>query len=59
MLYLMSVTQAQIDKVTAAITPLYSDPDFATVTDMNVAVTQTEPPTEPVVTTDQIDVVKS
>jgi hypothetical protein len=55
----MSVTQAQIDKVTAAITPLYSDPDFATVTDMNVAVTQTAPPTEPVVTTDQIDVVKS
>lgn len=50
------VTQAQIDKVTAALTPLYADPDFAGVTDMNVAVKQTPP--VPVESVDQVDVVK-
>lgn len=50
------VTQNQIDKVTAAISPLYSDPDFTGVTDLTVQVTQTPP--APVTTTDPIDVIK-
>ena len=52
----MPATQAQIDKVTAAISPLYADPDFSTVTDFNVAVTQT--PVAPAPEVDQIDVPK-
>ena len=39
----MPATQTQIDKVNAAVTPLYSDPDFATVTDISVSLTQTPP----------------
>ena len=50
------LSQPQIDKVTAALTPLYADPDFATVSDMNVAVTQLPP--EPAPVTDQLDVVQ-
>lgn len=52
-----NMTQVIIDKITAALSPLYTDPDFAEVTDMNVAVSsQVVPPPAP--TVDQIDVVK-
>lgn len=50
------VTQTQIDKITAAVQPLYADPDFVGVTDLTVQVTQTPP--VPVTTTDPVDVVK-
>lgn len=50
------LTQPQIDKVTAALIPLYQDADFATVTDMNVAVTQLPPEPTPIV--DQLDIIK-
>ena len=52
----MPATQTQIDKVNAAVTPLYSDPDFATVTDISVSLTQTPPVPAPEV--DVVDVVK-
>lgn len=50
------LSQSQVDKVIAALAPLYADPDFSTVTDMNVAVTQTPP--VPVTEVDQVDIVK-
>lgn len=52
----MSATQAQIDKVTAAIQPLYDDPDFAGVTDILLELTQTPPAPAPEV--DPVDVPK-
>lgn len=52
----MPATQPQIDKVNAAVLPLYADPDFATVTDINVSLTQTPPVPAPEV--DQVDVPK-
>ena len=52
----MPATQTQIDKVNAAVTPLYSDPDFVTVTDISVSLTQTPPVPAPEV--DVVDVVK-
>ena len=52
------ITQAQTEKVTAALTPLYSDPDFATVTgDFIVSLTQIT--AAPAPETDQIDVPRS
>jgi hypothetical protein len=52
----MSASQSQIDKVNATVAPLYSDPDFATVTDIKVTLTQTPPVPAPEV--DEVDVVK-
>lgn len=52
----MSATQPQIDKITAAIQPLYSDADFATVQDIVVSLTQTPPVPTPEV--DQVEVTK-
>ena len=52
----MSASQSQIDKVNAAVAPLYSDPDFATVSDISVSLTQTPPVPAPEV--DVVDVVK-
>ena len=52
----MPATQTQIDKVNAANLVLYSDPDFATVTDISVSLTQTPPVPAPEV--DVVDVVK-
>ena len=52
----MPATQSQIDKVNAANSVLYSDPDFATVTDISVSLTQTPPVPAPEV--DVVDVVK-
>jgi hypothetical protein len=52
----MPATQTQIDKVNAANSVLYSDPDFATVTDISVSLTQTPPVPAPEV--DVVDVVK-
>jgi hypothetical protein len=53
---LMPASQSQIDKVNAANSVLYSDPDFATVTDISVSLTQTPPVPAPEV--DVVDVVK-
>ncbi len=50
------MTQSQIDKITAALAPLYADADFAGVTDMNVAVTQV--PAAPAPVTENVDVPK-
>ena len=47
-------TQAQTDKVSAALTPLFTDPDFAGVSDFKVTVTQTPP--VPTTTTFDVDV---
>lgn len=52
----MPASQVQIDKIIAALTPLFSDSDFVIVTDMNVAVTQTPPILA--VEVDQVDVIK-
>ena len=52
----MPATQSQIDKVNAAISPLYGDPDFTTVTAISVSLTQTPPVPAPEV--DVVDVVK-
>ena len=52
----MPATQSQIDKVNAANSVLYSDPDFATVTDISVSLTQTPPVPAPEV--DVVDVVQ-
>ena len=49
-------SQPVIDKITAALTPLYTDADFAGVSDMNVAVTSV--PTVPAPVVEQVDVVK-
>ena len=51
------VTQEQIDKVNAAIAPLYSDPAFSTVQgDFVVKFTQIPP--APVATDESIDIVR-
>lgn len=50
------VTQAQIDKVNAANSPLYNDPDFVGVSDISVSITQT--PSAPAPETDSVDVPK-
>ena len=48
------LTQPQTDKLNAALAPLVSDPDFATVTDISLSVTQT--PSLPAPVTDVLDV---
>ncbi len=48
------LTQPQTDKLTAALMPLATDPDFITVTDIKLSVTQTPPLPTPV--TDDLDV---
>jgi len=51
------VTDAQTQKIVAALQPLYQDPDFATLTgDFVVNVTQT--PAAPAPETDPVDVPK-
>lgn len=48
------LTDSQIQKVTATVSALYSDPEFDGVTSMKVEVSQTPPPPTPVV--DEVDV---
>lgn len=50
----MSLNPNVSPKVIAALQPLYSDPDFTGVTDMNVSVTST--PVVPAPEVDQVDV---
>ena len=48
------LTQPQTDKLNAAIAPLVNDPDFMTVTDVKLTVSQMPP--SPVLVTDDLDV---
>ena len=50
----MPLSDAVTGKIIGALQPLYSDPDFAGVTDMNVAVTST--PVVPAPEVDEVDV---
>lgn len=50
----MPLSEVVSGKIVAALQPLFSDPDFAGVTDMNVAVTST--PVVPAPEVDQVDV---
>lgn len=51
------MTQAQTDKINAAMQPLYADPDFVTLTS-DFVVSFTQVPAAPVPVDESLDVIK-